>query len=939
MIDHPTTIELSGGIKREGIDRLVVEHVIRYTRGGYPKRVFLSSVTGIDSIPESQGYDQTTGIYRTVFKVQPVEDPDAETLFSVSGTYTIEGEKYPTPFKHAAWLSIPEQPLVIKSASYKLHDHELVVSLIVRRANGKIPKSVSFNPTASRFSGLVTNQITRQNYNPNTGELNGYYAARSRVMFADIDYASEVKSLSEQPGCEVTFEGRLNSTRSVTYKVISKAIKGKLLNVAMLVKWSDTEEIPSSFNLRAPFFIGTNVPTGVVDLSTVHYNPKTGLYEFGVVVNKIPEGHLEYTFNTQALVEDYPAIDFKMSVSYDHQCTYKASLLRTSLGNGLLQTHWKITSNETKSYKLAHLAVPPADLAIGIVGSKTPKVEYLNAEGELVTTWEVDTDNSILSNYKLTGHFIIDNKYVPWFVDITAKPIAIYAEGIKRESATRVQYDLSLVSDSKIKSVDSTTLYVLINRIPSTIKPVQEHNQLTNRITGYFDLPAQTDEAVEVELLGNLIVETDVIRKIPVHIKTVDYIPSPSVGTELQYETVEHTVVNDVEKLVLRPTFKDQTSPTNLELLGNRISLNGNEIVAPKVNYRNGLLTILFKFKPTGFAEEHAVTGKCILPGYEDPVETSFQSVVKFGSNSFPAIVTFETINIGTQLTSNLDVTLKDGGTPKSVKLVNLDKAVNLNPEHTSDMVEHFDPETGIFSFNLKCKEVVDEPVKYSYIAHLEIEDQETKSIQAVTVTTTHRPKPRYWTELVKYEVKGNRVIFTHKLSSNCGCVKCLVVSTKDMENYPEVFEYSPVTGLITHVKELKDSKVPQHISIKFEVAIVGTNYSATVDTGDFIYSPPAAATFLDRTFANDKMTYRWVFRDAMGGIPKVIRIEDFWKHNINIKARTINLIYDRNSGIGYVVVDITKAPKKSVDYFADAQFRFPSPDVNYYPLVIKTVG
>lgn len=934
MIDHPTAIYLSGGIKREGIDRLVVEHVVRYTRGGYPKRVSLNATTGIDSIPESQGYDSATGIYRTVFKVPVVTDPDAESLFSITGSYTIQGEKYPTPFKHTDWLSTPEQPLVIKFSGYKLHDQELVVSLIVRRANGKIPKNVSFDSVASRSSGLITGQITSQSYNSNIGELTGYYKAKSKAMFGDIDYASEIRYLPEQPGTKVEFEGRLNATRSVTYKVISKAIKGKLLNVAVIVKWADTNEAPASFKLMSPFLSGTNVPTGIVDPSSSRYDPKSGLYEFGVAVNTIPNGHLEYSFNTQALVENYPAIDFRISFGYEHQSTYNTSLLNVSLGDGLLQARWKITSNENRNYELEHLAVPPADLAIGVIGPKAPKVEYHPKDGELVTTWEVTTDPSTLLNYKLTGHFIIDNKYVPWFVNVVAKPMAIHNESIRRESESRVRYELDIVSDGKIKSVDSTTLYVLVNRIPSSIKVVQELNKLTNRVSSYFDLPAPTDEAVEVELLGNLIVESDTIRKMPVHVKMVDYIPSPNVGTELQYETVEHTVVNDVEKLVLRPTFKDGTSPVNLELLGSRVSLNGNEIVVPKVTYRNGLLSMLFKFKPTGLAEEHVVVGKCMLPGYENPVDSSFESVTTFGSNDFPALIRqTNAITIGAQLTGILKITDRLNTPVKDVKIVKFINCVNIAPELCVNFGEHYDEVTGDFSFNTKCKESKDTNINYSFGLVLEITVGSESREQTFLFKHARIPNLNITSTFIGYKVIGGKLVFTHKLESNRQ-LPLRVTVEPSVSHQESIDSYDPKTGLLVHSCRL--DSVEEVVSKNITFDIKAGNRLVNVSIGDVIYGPACKATYYNHELNGNKLTYRWVFRDAMGGIPKHIRIDDFWKHNINVKARTIDLVYDRNTGIGEVVVEALANPGKDTKLFAEAKFQFPSPDVNFYPLEIK---
>lgn len=940
MIDHPTTIYLSGGIKREGIDRLVVEHVVRYTRGGYPKQVFLNEIKGIDTKPESQGYEPSTGTYRTVFKVEAETDPDVKVPFAITGSYVIAGEKYPTPFEHNEKLRIPEPALVVKSPSFKFHDDKFVVTLKVRRTNGKIPKFACFDGEAEPTGNLVSNKIVSQTYNPITGELVGEYQAKSKAMYADMKYQSAVRSLPTQPGAVVSFEGRLERTKTINYKVISKVLKEKTLHVMMEVKWADTGLPPSSFSLVTPFLYGNNVPTGIVQPNTINYDPQTGLYEFGIAVSVIPEGTVDYNFITKAKAEDYPAIDFNLTVNYTHQSTYRANVESVTFGSDIVQVRFSVNSKEDWNYKLQNLQVPPADFVSNLMGNLSPRVDWIPGTNEFIASWEVATDISRQLTYKLRGHFIIDNKPVSWMTQTTVNPIAIYGETVIRDNKESMSYEFSLVSDSKIKSIDATTLHLLVNRIPSPIKIIQNLDTSSNKATGHFELPAQTSEAVEVEIIGSVVVETGVFVKVPLHLKTVDYIPEPEGGTELHYEVMEHSVVNDVEKVVLRPTFADGTSPVALELIGNRIELNGVEVVAPKVVYRNNLLTILFKFNPTGLAETHVVKGKTILPGYESPLETPFQSTVKFGSDNFPAAFNKSTVVIGDHLIVKITPILKDHSLPTDVKLLGVEQVSNVYVEKTVDYAQSFDAKAGTLTFNIKCKPIDNEQVKYMLTAKLEIVGTEGSHVQSVSVSETHKPKPRYWTELAKYEVKDDRIIFTHQLKSNTAIPRALsVVKPDNMENYPMNFEYNFLTGEIKHSRELGSLKEVANFNIDFIVDVVGTNYSAEVSTGDFYYGPAAAATELDHKFDKGILTYRWLFRDALGGIPKLVRIDDFWKHNVNIEARKIDLIYDRQTGIGYVKVKATEKPTKGTSFFADAIFRFPSPDVNFYPLVISIDG
>ena len=933
MIDHPTTIYLSGGIKREGFDHLVIEHVVRYTRGGYPKRVFLNNVIGLDGDPVSQGYDLNTGTYRTVFKVEPETNPDVDVPFKVKGSYIIEGEKYPTPFEHSEELRIPEPALLIKSSSFRFHDDKLIVTLKVERTNGKIPEFAYLDNEAKPTGNLISNKVLTQTYNPIDGILVATYQAKSRAMYADMEYSSEVRSLPDQPGTVVSFNGRLERTKTINYKVISKVLKERTLRVMMEVKWADTNLPPSSFSLDTPFLYGNNVPTGIVKPNSINYDPHTGLYEFDIVVGVIPEGTLNYNFITKAKGENYPPIDFNLSVDYDHQSTYKAELVSTTLGDNTLQARFKVASKEDSNYLLQNLHVPPADFVSHLIGSAAPRLNWIEGSNEFIATWEVVVDNSRELHYNLRGHFIIDNKMVPWFVEATAKPIAIFNEAIIRNESDRMDYSFSLVSNEKIVSIDATSLCLLINRIPSSNNVVQKHDTNPNIVNGFFILNEQKEEAVEVELIGTALVETNVLRKIPLHIKTVDYINIPTGEGKIDFTVIEHTVIGGIEKAVFEPKFEDGSSPANMVMVSNKVEVNGKSTGIIKSGYHNGRLTILTKVETTGFKETHTLKGKVYLAGYRDNPEYDFESSTTFGSDSFPVSLKTNAISvIKNSLNFNLGIVLKNGEIPPSVKITSVVLGENVKGISNLRRSESYDPETGNLNFAVDCEYNQDAKLNYGLDLKLRIETEDGTHDQWFKLLHTEEPKLKVNVEYLGYELKNGNLVLSYQLRSTRPSSAGVKINslTKEASN----FIYNDKTGIITHTLPLKDANGVMPFDVNFEVRVIGTSLTVEAKTGQQYYAPAATASYLGHEFTKSgTLIYKWQFKDASGKNPKFIRIDDFFKNNINTKVRTIDLIYDRQTGIGYVEVIADK--KRRTSYYADAKFRFPSPDPLYYPLVI----
>lgn len=937
MVEYPTTIYLTGGIKREGTDLLVVEHVIRYTRGGYPKRVSLNNISVREikgeAIPVSQGYDNTIGTYRTVFKVDPVQDPDLTTEFKVTGEYVIQGEKYPTPFTHTEELSIPEPALVINCSSFKFHDDKFVVELRLRRSNGKIPEFACLDSLASTSTGLKTNRVVKQEYDPITGILIGWYEAKSKAMYGDIEYLSTVRSVPNQPPTQVKFSGELKRTRPINYKVISKVLKGKVLHVMLDVKWADTGLVPESFSLETPFLYGNNIPTGIVKPETVKYDNLTGIYEFGIMVSTKPEGILTYNFITKAKAENYPAIDFNLSVDYDHQSTYKAELVSTTLGDNVLQARFKVTSKEDPNYQLQNLHVSPADFVSNLIGNKLPRTDWIEGSNEFIVTWEVTVDNSRELHYNLRGHFIIDNKMVPWFIETTAKPIAIFNEVIKRNESDKMDYSFSLVSDEKIKSIDATSLCLLVNRIPSSNKVVQKQETVANIVNGFFILNEQKEEAVEVELIGTALVQTDILRKIPVHIKTVDYINIPTEEGKIDFNIIEHTVIGGIEKVVFEPKFEDGSIPANVTMTSNKVEINGQDTTIIKSSYQNGRLTILAKVETTGFKETHTLKGKVYLAGYEDNPEYGFESSTTFGSDSFPVSLKSQVVSvIKNSLNFNLGIALKNGVNPVSVKVTSVVLGENIRGITNLRRSEMYDPEAGTLSFAVDCEHDQDVKLTYGLDVKLRIEAEDGTHDQWFKLAHTEEPKLKVSVEYLGYEPKGDKLILSYQLKSTRP--SSAGVKIGNPSKGAEDFVYDNRTGIITHSIPLKDIDGVMPFDITFNARVIGTSLTVEVKTGQQYYAPAATASYLGHEFTKSgTLIYKWQFKDASNKNPKFIRIDDFFKNNINTKIRTIDLIYDRQTGIGYVEAIADK--KRRTSYYADAKFRFPSPDPLYYPLVI----
>lgn len=919
-------VDITTSAYRKGTDRLVVINTVKLTRGGYPFHVEHYSPLLIQSnifqLIESS-YDKNTGRYINEYEVQRTRDPDDLREYEISGEIFVAGELgvkvYHSKFKLGAEEEAPETEVL----GGKLVDGVLTLKVKVRRANGKISKHAEISQHKGyRKTGIQG--LLSSSYDVQSGVVTAKFKAEDSVKTSYIDLQASVQIKEAKILSEIHFNEHITSVRSVSLYPLSTTLKGKNLSVVVLVRYIDDMSVPKEFALKSPFSSGTNVPSGVVSTTNAVYNKDNGSYEFTVKVDTIKSGDLTYHFNTIAQADDFPEHELGLDISYTHQSSFTLDLKAVTLSNGKLTARLKVNALNNPGYQLENFSLADADLGIGIIGHLKPQAKYFVADSEVEVTWDVREDLEKEVRYDIRGHFVIDDVPVPYVIKRKVKPVAIWNETIGRIDGLFSGYKFLVLTDDKVKDVDCSGLQVLLNRNMSGKQLTQHTNEEPTIVSGHFSLDIAEDDAVEVEVIGSVSVVTDVIHKLPIHIRGIDYIPFPETGSEVKVEVYEHSLIGTVEKLVLVPRFINDSVPDNLALVTDSLKLNGEPVTPAKVVWRNGYFSILLEVTPSGVREVHTVTGKFTLPGYQGGEQYDFSSERTFGSNTFPAeLVVKDVVYLDRHLVSTVSILLKDGSIPEGVDFV---KVVNDRGIDKTNFT--YDNKTGIATLTSKCVRPGDEGQTYVLLPVFSVSDKENTREFMVNIRHFEPVPLQIAARYVGYTTKGDHIEVAHLLKSNHALPKTLTPKTE-----VKGFKYSANSGLITYLVELIDKDRPSKFSAEFECQMDDTLNSVKVATGDRWCAPTAAATYLNHYFKDGKMVYQWMFRDAVDAIPANIRFDDYWKHNVNVFARTIDLKYDPGTGIGEVTVGATyKAGDK---YFAAAKFRFPSPDPLYYPIHI----
>lgn len=920
-------VEINTRFTRLGTNQLQADTIVRFNRGGYPEHAGIGDITfnkGILALV-SQTYYPATGLLRHIYEVEEGTDPDVKQVMDLSFDLFVRGEPGFAVCRHREQLGCEEPAPVVTHLSSAVTDDVYTVKFKVRRSNGKIPAAAIVTVGQYALLGLEPNLVLSQSYNVLTGTLEAKYKVKPAEGKISIALTTSVGIKESKTLSEVYVEGKYDQVRSVHTRILATTLSGKDLSVVLAVRYNIDNSIPKTFELKTPFLAATNVPSGQVGITNTNYDPVIGVYEFTVKVKTVPTGLVNYEFKTLAIPDGGPVSEVLIQVGYDHQSTYSMTTQSVTLGNGELTAHFKVLSKDNPKYALEHFAVDDAEYTVGVTGRSFPKVHWNEQAGELYATWEVVDDPTKEVAYDIRGHFIADGKRIPYLIKHVTKPVHVWKESVSRIDGLLSGFNFMVLSDDKVNDVDATGLVVLLNRIPSPIKVVQHTNEDPCIVSGHFQLTPPTDESVEVEVIGSVSIITDIIRKLPVVIKGTDYIPSPSTGNDLKFEVVEHVVSGNVEKLIQKVRFLDGSIPAAVKL--EELTLNDEKLIARKCTYRNGLLSLLAEIKPTGFKETHKVKGIVSLPGYQGPELPEFESVLTFGSDTFPAhAIKNEVVAANSTLNARFTVLLKNETNPVSVKCISHFDKLNVEPDK---LVQNY--KDGELNIALPCADVGENGNTYYLGLVLEVSDGEGTYNVPVDINHFELPEYAVTVEYDRYETKGKSIIVYHKVKSTQDLPK--EIKPVQLPYNAVGFTYNQQRGELSYTLIIDDFEMANPFDVSFECVVVGTPLRVMVYTGEKWRCPPATATYINHFFNGDQMTYNWLFRDASDGIPKQIRIEDYWKHNVNVVARTIDLKYDRKTGIGSVTVKADfKIGRK---YFAAAMFRFPSPDPLFYPLYI----
>ena len=919
-------VDITTSAYRKGTDRLVVVNTVKRTRGGYPFNVVhygpLLIQKGIFQLVYSN-YDNKTGRFVNEYEIQKTHDPDDLREFEISGEIFVAGEEGVKVYHEKFKLGAEEEAPVAEVLKGTLVDNILTLKVKVRRQNGKISRHAEVTQHES-YRKIGIECLISSEYDRLTGVVTAKFKAEPSVKIASINMRAAVKITEAKTLSEINFEEHITSVRSISYSVLSTTLKGKGLSVVIKPRYTDTLEVPKSFSLKSPFISGTFVPSGVVNASDAVYNKDNGTYEFSVKVETIKRGKLHHHFNAIALADDYPEYEMDIEVVYDHQNSFTMDVKSITLSNGKLTARLKVNALQQLSYQLENFSLDSAALAVGVIGNLKPMAKYYVSDAEIDVTWDVHEDTTKEMRYDIRGHFVIDDVPVPYVVKCVVKPVTVWNESIGRIDGLFSGYKFLVLTDDKVKDVDCSGLQVLLDRNMSGLRVTQHTNEEPGIVSGHFELTPPTDDAVEVEVLGSVTVVTDIIHKLPVHIKGIDYIPFPQTGSEMDIQVHEHSLIGSVEKLVLVPRFVNNTAPVNLTLVTDSLTVNGEPIKPAKVVWRNGYLSILMDGRPAEKRETRKVAGKFTLPGYQGGEQYEFSSERTFGSDTFPAeLVLKDVVYLDKHLVSTISILLKDGSIPESVEFVKM-----VNDRGIGNTSFQYDNESGTAILTSVCVEPGDKGHSYSLLPVFSVSDKENTREFMIDIKHFEPVPLNVTAHYVGYASKGEYIEVTHQIKSNHDLPKSLKPTTE-----VKGFKYNPSTGLVSYLVEVIDLDRPSSFDERFECLVDDAFNTVIVATGERWRAPSAAATYFNHYFKDGMMVYEWMFRDAIDGIPKEIRIEDYWKHNVNVTARTIDLDYDRKTGIGKVTVKADFAIGKK--YFAAAAFRFPSPDPLYYPLHI----
>lgn len=918
-------VEIRTSAHRKGIDRLIVDFAVLLNRGGYPAHVALASLVNKSKNVTKligQNYNSSNGTISVEFEVEPTTDPDVLVKHMVQVELSVANEPGFAPAYYSGELGCEELPPVVTNVQAVWQDRMFSLTGKVVRANGKIPDKFEIGK-ATNLKGIARATPIHQHYHSYGGYFIADFLAEDVELIANVGLT--VTGSTGKAQTEITYDSELPAIRNVDTKVVSLTLKGKVLNVALDVRYTLSGKRPLQFELKSPLTTGTNLPSGIPELIEPSYDPTSGIYEFGIRVNTVAEGKLDYELSTKALPDNNPESTHSLSLSYTHQADYSVELLNVIINGNHLIGHFKVSQKGVKDYQLKYFDQGRADLALGVKGNTRPKVTYLPNKDEFQVEWEIDDYPTNTTRYDIRGHFVFDGKKVPYIIKRVVNPVTIWSESINRIDGLYSGYKFLVLSKDKVVDVDCSGLQLLVNKHPSGVTLTQHTNEDPAIVSGHFPLLPPEEASVEIVVLGTVNIVTDVIRKLPVRIEGTDFIPLPEQGDELDLIVESHTHNNGIDTVLLSPRFLDDSVPANVRVVSGSLMLNGNPLGNYKDVWSKGILAIKAACSATGFKETHVITGKLELPGYRTERQYDFSTTLEIGSDYFPVEpVIKDTVYLNKNLVTNISVRLKNGDVPDKVEVIN-----ELLGPGLSKSSSIYNSKDGIITLTNKCVEPGLVGTNYKIMPVLSVTKGEEVATEMVVVKHFEPAPLNIKAVYIGYETKGTKIQITHLIDSNRAYPKSLTPTTE-----VDGFKYDPVQGKITYLVPFVDVDRPSTFAETFECKMEGTLETLKVSTGPRWRAPKAAATYLNHYFKDGQLIYQWIFRDASDGIPKTIRIDDYWKHNVNIVAREIVLDYDHTTGIGQVIVNADYAPDK--DYFADAKFRFPTPDVNYHPLVIK---
>lgn len=886
-----------------------------------------------DRYPCMDSYSKTDGILSFTFEVKDSKDNNIRTEHRFITTIDIPGSAKTKLDIKIKLRGLEEAPKVSILNSV-VKDDKYHVKAQVRRATGVIPKQLStvILTTATGLKHLTPSKMT---YDPKmSGALDMEFDIDNSQALPLVIHGKVVIPESRFPG---TFDVAESETRirKVDYTLRKAFLDNDELLMEYNVRWRGSPISPKQVMLPNAFATAVNVPQGPSEPRNVSYDPVTGILRFKVSVLTTRAHDMVYQFGGISTVDGFRnQFDFKVKIRGTKDWALR--LTRTELTpRGLLIGHFAV--NVPKGEKLVSVSVEEAIETDNLLSNKPDQV-LMDTKFEVVSIrFPADVNLTQDVRYTARGYANVNNVPVPFTIDDTyesVSPITSTNFTVNKGILT-VELNVPTLENYLITDVVEPRLYQ--NNVLSTLTPSSskiDNNKGIIKLT--YPVGELVKEAIGYRLTGNVEATGARTRYLPYRESLTKYFDQPG---ELKVDVVAHDISDTLENLTLKMQFSDGSYPVNVarNKVGQFYVNDRNQPLLFEYNSKTGVLETSFELpKLTGFKETFVVDGGITLPDYNITTPIPFESTTTTGSDFYP--VSYKHGEMVDGVISG-HIVNKNGTFPEKVEF----KLVQALAVEEDTVVFHYDKDSGSFSVvgvNLRADK---EDIKHVIRGDLIVTNgNEVAKLDLVGEEMSKRIPDLSGSILsIVVDEVTKEATFTYKFEWDNGIIPDTITMSHPFVSGTENIHserYDARKGLYTYSAKLK--YVEADLEVRHNVSFTDSYTQQVVVDVNYKYAPKAAAT-LKRAYVNkveERLLVSWVLRDCNGNIPKDYRYtEKVWINDDGIAPGKVYMNYNKSTGV--LTVDFpAKTSDDKMHYTASSKFRFPSPDVNYYPLTFDVI-